>query len=135
MMGVSSNGMRCGFREPFRRPIGWAMLLVYAALLLQPCAAAMGHDPVQHSGTCHDDYADPGLDACLSQPAADCATDDSIFGTNDTLRLADEGQAVAVLPVDCNSSGTVFTAAETYFSRAPPSGGVALNVRHCVYLK
>jgi len=118
-----------------KRRLACAVLLGYLAVLLQPCAMAMGHAPAGHHGSCHDDSLHLDGESCLSQPTSECATDDSILDNHDPWSQQFDAQLVSLIPsprVDC-VAGSV--AESRYFSRAPPPDGPGLNVRHCVFLK
>ncbi len=110
-------------------------LAAYLLLLLQPCAVAMGHEPNRHSDGCQHEASRQDVDACLTQPVADCANDDLVFGGQDTRNLDPDFQAAVLVLPEQPASFAPVTAAKRYFSRGPPTGAVPLNVRHCIYLK
>jgi len=118
-----------------KRLVVCAILVSYLALLLQPCAMAMDVGSAQHGEVCHQETTYPEDAGCLSQPVAECANDDVI--TNDRVSaLPDvEQQLVALMPVISGEPALPVVAEWKYFSRAPPIGGPALNILHCVYLK
>ena len=118
-----------------KRQVVCAVLVSYLALLLQPCAMAMDVASAQHGEECYQQSRYPEDGGCLSQPVAECANNDAI--TNDRVSaLPDvEQQLVALMPVLSVEPALSVVAEWKYYSRAPPIGGPALNVLHCVYLK
>jgi hypothetical protein len=111
------------------------MLLAYLAVLLQPCAMAMGPEPDQHPQNCHQESASTEIVACLSQPALECGTDDLIFDSHDMWKQNSEAQVAMPIPDASVNFLAISVSRLAYFSRAPPAGGPPLNVRHCVFLK
>ena len=130
-----SNPLRLALPPAGKRQVVCVILVSYLALLLQPCAMAMDVASAQHGEECHQQSTYPKDVGCLSQPVAECANDDAI--TNDRVSaLPDvEQQLVALMPVISGEPALPFVAEWMYFSRAPPIGGPALNILHCVYLK
>jgi hypothetical protein len=134
-MCKSPPSARSLFTASAKRRLACTVLLAYLALLLQPCAMAMNHAPDQHNDTCHQEFTLSEDSGCLSQPASDCATDKSVidwqnpWGTDSDVQLVSLLHPVSILAVETSSSEL------RYFSRAPPPGSPALNLRHCVFLK
>ena len=121
--------------RPRTRRFACVMLLTYLAVLLQPCAMAMGSILEQHGDFCQRDPAPTETVACMSQPSLDCVTDDLITDGRDQCKpLFDAPIATLVsdlvsdLPADLN-------ARSAYFGRAPPASEPPLTLRHCVFLK
>lgn len=117
------------------RRLAAATLVTYLFVLLQPCAAAMAHQPGEHPDSCHQQSSQPDGAACLSQPALDCASDDLLLEGKDPRKPADDAFAVRLLPILQHHGAIVSVSERAYFVRAPPPDGAPLNIRHCVYLK
>lgn len=117
------------------RRVASFVLLVYLGLLLQPCAVAMGHEAAIDHDTCHEVLSDQDDAACLSQPALECSFNALLTDARDSWQADFKAQLVTVIEPAVVDVGPGLVAEFGYFSRAPPSGGPALNVRHCVYLK
>lgn len=110
-------------------------LLAYLGLVLQPCVMAMGHAPDEHHDNCHQDSSLLDAETCLSQPALDCASDNPIVDSRDSWHESADAQLVGLIPVVSENPPGANAAEFRYFSRAPPPGGPALNICHCVFLK
>jgi hypothetical protein len=118
-----------------KRRIACTLLFAYLVLLLQPCAMAMDAGATQHGKQCHQELVYPGDAGCLSQPVAECATDDTIIDERGVSIADVDLQLVALLPLDSADLAGPSVAQLNYHCRAPPKAGPALNIQYCVYLK
>lgn len=118
-----------------RGRIAALILVAYLGLILQPCAMAMGQDPVQHPTSCHDVVSDGDDLLCFSQSSAECAIDDWDVDTRDSRASDLDPPSTPIILTDPTDPGADSLTATYYPLQAPPPGEPALHIRHCVFLK
>lgn len=117
-----------------RRLIGMSILLIYVALLIQPCAMAMDHELLQHPASCHEELVtDTGLD-CLSQPVAECTAGGLTIDSRDNSTSSHDLPPLSRSLTGFADIVAVDSLPREFLRRAPPFREPAINLRHCVFL-